>query len=143
MAQGTVISWKTVQRITHLETQTAENKQRFRLFDLSIHELFKDEIIYTEGAKPNPAYWAEIIGYDPDFGEEFQRIIRDKDIPEADNSFTPDSYDGYLQMELDFDCGDDDPSFAKVTKRLRYAQGLPVGTANDNPILDTHMYEVE
>ena len=67
--QWTVISRTTVQCITHLENQTAENKERFRLFDLSIHELFKDEIIVIEGAKPNPASWGEIIGYEPDFEE--------------------------------------------------------------------------
>ena len=105
--------------------------------------MFKDEIIVTEGAKPNTVSWAEIIGDNPDFEEEFQRIISDKYLPEAEDSFTPDSYDGYLQMELAFDRGDNGPSFAKVTKRLRDAQGLPIGTANDNPILDTRMYEVE
>ena len=105
--------------------------------------VFRDEIIVTEWAKPNPASWAEIIGNDPDFEEEFQRIISDKDLSEADNSFTPDSYDSYLQMELAFYRGDNSPSFAKVTKRLRDAQGLPIGAANDNPILDTCMYEVE
>ena len=68
-AQGTVIYQTTVQCITHLETQTAENKEQFRLFDISIHELFKDEIIVTEGGNPNPASWAEIIGDDPDFEE--------------------------------------------------------------------------
>ena len=46
-------------------------------------------------------------------------------------------------MELAFDRGDDSPSFAKVTKRLRDAQGLPIGTENYKPILDTCMYEVE
>ena len=142
-AQGKLISRTTAQRITHLETQTSENKERFCLFDLSIHELFKDEIIVTEGAKPNPASWADIIGNDPDFEEEFQRIISDKDLPEYDNSFTPDSYNGYLQMKLDFDCGDVSPSFTKVTKRLREAQGSPIGTANEKPILDTRMYKVE
>ena len=35
------------------------------------------------------------------------------------------------------------PEFARVTKRLRDANGLPIGTENDNPILDTRMYEVE
>ena len=35
------------------------------------------------------------------------------------------------------------PSFAKVTKRLRDANGIPIGTASDNPILDTRLYEVE
>ena len=141
--QGKVISQTTMQRVTHLETQTAENKERFRLFDLSIHELFKDEIIVTEGAKANPASWPEIIGDDPDFQEEFQRIISDKDLPEADNSFTPDSYEGNFKMELAFDCGDDGPYFAKVTKRLMDTQGLPIGTANDKPILDYCMYKVE
>ena len=71
IAQGKVIYRITVQRITHLETQTAENKERFRLFDLSIHELFKDEIIVTEGENPNTASLAEIIGDDPEFEEKF------------------------------------------------------------------------
>ena len=35
------------------------------------------EIVETEGAKPNPESWAEIIGDDPDFEEEFQRMILD------------------------------------------------------------------
>ena len=46
-------------------------------------------------------------------------------------------------MELAFDHGDDSPSFAKVTMRLRYTQGLPIGTSNDNPIIYTRMYKVE
>ena len=60
-----------MQRIFHLETQTEDNKERFTLFDLSIHELFKYEIIVTEGAKPNSASCAELIGDDPDFEKEF------------------------------------------------------------------------
>ena len=35
------------------------------------------------------------------------------------------------------------PEFGKVVKRLRDANGLPIGTANDNPILDSRLYEVE
>ena len=105
--------------------------------------MFKDEIIVTEGAKTNSASWEEIIGDEPDYEEEIQKIIGDKDLTGDDDSFKPDSYDGYLQMELAFDCGDDGPSFAKVTKILRDAQGLTIGTANDNPILDTRMYKVE
>ena len=93
-----------MQHITHIENQTAENK---------------------------------------DSEEEFQRIISNKDLPEANDSFTPDSYGCYLQMELAFNRGDDIPSFAKVTKRLRNAQVLPIGTSNDNPILDNRMYEVK
>ena len=32
---------------------------------------------------------------------------------------------------------------ARVTKRLRDVNGLPIGTAHDNPILDSRMYDVE
>ena len=35
------------------------------------------------------------------------------------------------------------PQYAKVTNRLRDANVIPIGTADDNPILDTPMYEVE
>ena len=35
------------------------------------------------------------------------------------------------------------PEFSRVTKRLRDVNGLPIGNANDNPILDRQIYEVE
>ena len=46
-------------------------------------------------------------------------------------------------MEVALPRDGDGPEFARVTKRLRNANGLPIGTANDNPILDTRVYEVE
>jgi len=46
-------------------------------------------------------------------------------------------------MEVALPREDDGPTFAKVTKRLRDANGVPIGVANDNPILDTRVYEVE
>ena len=47
-------------------------------------------------------------------------------------------------MELDLPTrGEPDPQFACITKRLHDANGLPIGKASDNPILDTSMYEVE
>ena len=39
--------------------------------------------------------------------------------------------------------GEASPQLARVTKRMRDAEDCPIGTANDNPILDTRMYEVE
>ena len=46
-------------------------------------------------------------------------------------------------MELVLPADDEGPEFARVTKRLRDANGIPIGTANDNPILDSRIYEVE
>ena len=51
--------------------------------------------------------------------------------------------DTYLNMELALSRDGDGPEFAKVTKRLRDANGIPIGTAHDNPLLDTRLYEVE
>ena len=46
-------------------------------------------------------------------------------------------------MELELPRNGDQPEFARFTKRLKDANGLPIGTANQNPILDSRMYEVE
>ena len=46
-------------------------------------------------------------------------------------------------MELDIYRGKDGPAFARFTKQLKDAEGCPIGVANDNPILDTQMYEVK
>ena len=46
-------------------------------------------------------------------------------------------------MEVALPRDSEGPEFSRVTKRLRYANGLLIGTENENPILDTRMYEVE
>jgi hypothetical protein len=46
-------------------------------------------------------------------------------------------------MELALPRGGGEVELGRVTKRLRDKDGLPIGTANDNPILDTRVYEVE
>ena len=64
-------------------------------------------------------------------------------IPEADD-FTPEVLeDTYLNMEVALPRDGKGPEFAKVTKWLRDANGLPIGTANDNSILDSRVYKVE
>ena len=46
-------------------------------------------------------------------------------------------------MELACPCDDKGPQYARVTKQFRGVISLPVGTASDNPIQDTTLYEVE
>ena len=72
-------------------------------------------------------------------------MVSNDEIKEADEEFTPDTYDDrYLNMELAVPRGDNpNQQYAKVTKRLRDANGIPIGTVNENPILDSHIYEVE
>jgi hypothetical protein len=134
-----------VQRVTALEKETDEGKAAAVEFDSKISPRFKEEEDLTyDGAKPNPEDWPEYLQYDPDFQEEFDNIVNDPGISEADKDFTPDVFDDtYLKMELDIPRDSNGPGFARVTKRLKDKDGLPIGRANNNPILDTRMYKVE
>ena len=71
-------------------------------------------------------------------------MITNNELKDPDETFTPDVYDTYLNMELAIPQGDSlEPRLARVTKRLKDANGLQIGLVNENPILDTRMYEVE
>jgi hypothetical protein len=143
--KGTVISRTTVQRVTALEKETDEVKAAVVEFDSKISCRFKEEGDLTyDGAKPNPEDWSEYLQYDPDFQEEFDKIVNDPGISEADKDFTPDVFNNtYLNMVLAIPRDSDGPNFTRVTKRLKDKDGLPIGRANNNPILDTRMYKVE
>ena len=77
------------------------------------------------------------------FREEFARVFNNEHILEAEDFFEPEVFDNYLNMEFALDRHDDGPEFARVTGRLRDKDGRPIGTASNNPILDTIMYKVE
>jgi hypothetical protein len=75
---------------------------------------------------------------DPDFQEEFDNVISESNTPEADDTFTPDVHgDAHVNMELAIPRDGDGPDFAKVVRRLKDKDGLPIGKADNNPILDT------
>jgi hypothetical protein len=140
---GHVISRTTVQCITNLELTTDEVKSSCKDYDQRVAERMKDQnhIIQEEGGFQLQD-WNELpVEEDPDFIDEFQNVISDPELPEEDENFTPDVFDDtYLNMEIALPHGGGDPEdvqFAKVTKRLRDADGRPIGTANDNPLLDT------
>ena len=115
----------TVQRVTNLEKQTDEFKSAIDEFDAAIRVRFKeDEEPGYEGSKPNPEDWSEFLEFDPDFQEEFNEIVNDTNIPEADKDFTPDVFDDtYLNMELAIPRDGDGPEYARVTKRLKDKDG--------------------
>ena len=48
---------------------------------------------------PNPEDWAELMEFDEDFQEEFNKIVSDNNIKEADATFTPEVFDDmYMNM---------------------------------------------
>lgn len=80
---------------------------------------------------------------DNDFRKVFQLMHNNDNIPET-NDYTPEVLeDTYLNMEIALPRDSKRLEFAQVTKRLRDANGIPISTANDNPILDSRVYEVE
>ena len=75
---------------------------------------------------------------DEDFREKFTSVFNNNDIPEADDQPTPEVLDDtYVSMELALLRDGNGPDFARVIKRLRDINGLPIRTANDNPIPDS------
>ena len=135
----------TVQRMTYLEQQTDANKERMKSFNSRITDKFKEAPLTVDsGEIPQLEDWEQLLEDDKDFAAEFNRLYDNLDVPEADDTFDPDLFDTYLNMELNVDQGGGEhPQFARVTKRLKDHRGNPIGTAHDNPILDTRMYEVE
>ena len=138
-----VLARSSIQRVTQLEWQTTEYKSMFEDFNKSIKDKLKCKDRCYEGAKPNPDNWSDLTEFDSNFNEELNKIYNDPNIPEADD-FSPESLeDTYMNMELAITRDNAGPEFTKVTKRHRDADGLPIGKAKDNLLLDTCIYEVE
>lgn len=134
----------TVQRVTMLEKQTEATKERMKVFNTRIQEKFKENRLLADGYSPRLEDWEDLLEEDDDFANEFNRLFDNNMVLEADDEFDPDTYDTYLNMELSIPTGDGPhPKHARVTKRLKDHRGNPIGIPNDNPILDTRMYEVE
>jgi hypothetical protein len=146
-SNGEVVPRTTVQRITNLEMQVDENKARMLTFTEQLTERIggNDNVIQDDDGNImlNVNDWDD-PAFGPEFVQEFGRTVNDSATREADQDFTPDSFDDtYLNMELALPRKGGEVQFGRVVKRLRDKNGLPIGTASDNPILDSRMYEVE
>ena len=138
-----VVSRSSVQRVTPLELQTTDHSTTFQNYEIKIKSKLNEKNRTYDGNKPNPEDWADYFENDDDFNEEFNRVFDNDDIKEADD-YTPEVLeDTYLNVEIAMPRDGDGPSYGRVIKRLRDANGIPIGTANDNPILDSRVYEVE
>ena len=115
----TVITRMTVQQVTSLEMQATHMKERTQAFDEATKAKIKDsEHTILEGGKTQPYDWSDHpFEEDKDFAEEFHEVISNNELKEADDTFTPDIYNTYLNMELAIPQGDSlEPRLARVTK---------------------------
>ena len=133
-----------VQRVTELEKQTEANQQRIKEFNDKIMDKFKEGGLSTDEDKPKLEDWADLLEDDEDFAAEFNHLFDNPEVKEADDTFDPDCYAHYINMELTATrSGIENQQYAKVTKCLRDSQEKTIGTANDLPMLDSRIYEVE
>ena len=66
------------------------------------HHFREAEYLNYDRSKTNPKCWSEYLEYDLDFQEEFDNIINDLNVPEADANITPYVFDDTnLNMELE------------------------------------------
>ena len=106
-ASGIPASRTMVQRVTNIESQTEQCKKRLSIYDKKIAEIFNEMYIdadYLQDNNDMPAVkiQEELADDDRVFYEEFTRVITNADIPEADDTFDPESFDdNHFNMELD------------------------------------------
>lgn len=83
-AGAQVLSRTTVQRVTNLELQVVETIARCRVYDNQISDRLGDAEHYLDGdGKVTPSDWVTAHGHDPEFQEEFQKVISASDVPEV------------------------------------------------------------
>ena len=135
-----------MQRVTKLEMTTTEVKQRIHECDARIADLLQDDNhVIQEGNKRQLQDRDDYTeNNNENFAKTFGEVILNAKISEADEDFTPDTFnDTCMNKEKALASGANEVHFGRVTKRLRDADGRPIGTANDNPLLGTREYAVE
>ena len=96
--------------------------------DLWLEDIDPDERKDEAGIDPRDTYVPELDERD--------------DYPVGDENYSQDTMDTYLGAEVNMPEGDGYQR-AVVRKRKRDEEGRPMGQGNNNPILDTRMYEIE
>jgi hypothetical protein len=120
---GQVVSRSSVERVKDIDKRTDEMKRKLVEFDVEIKKRLKFDDLGTDGDKPDPNQWADLLDVDPDFRDEFFRVYHVDEIKDADEEPSPEVSDVHL--------------------RLRDDDGNPVGRTSNNSITDTRRFEVE
>ena len=150
MSDWILTSRTTVQRVTNLEIGAHELKQQCMEYDKQLADIMKDDN-HTMREQQDERQLQDWDDHTEDnhteFAAQFNGVISNSSIPEVDETFTPDTFhDTYLNKEVALTRGVNencDVQFGKVTKRLCDAEGRPIGTANENPLIDRSENSVE
>ena len=144
-ASGIPISCSTVQRMTRLEMQTDEWKERMAAYSEAIGQRMK---VMDSVQIPPEVHEDCVLGDFTDemaeFIEDFQRVINDPDLPHAADDLPPKEEEQYLNMRLTMKRNSDGKLIgARVKERAKDEDGNPIGQSNNNPMLDFRQYLVD
>lgn len=142
---GIPISCTTVQPLSFLDQDTTHIKTLMEQYNQKIHSKFETQpnVPKKDLQYMDPQHGLHNLDDDPDFFNEFSKVINDESIPEEDGA-ADDSFDPYIRMELSLPRGEDGAGVnAQVVERVKDEHDNPVGRANPNPLLDSRQYKVE
>ena len=130
---GNVIARSTVQHLTKAESLSDAISQRLKDYELEIEGRLSDRD-YIDHEMAEGDHYLE---------DEEEDELAPTDVPDPDEYVTPDAYDEYLGRLVVFHRPDGSQEEGKVTKRMRWDDGTPIGRRHQNPKMDTRQYEVE
>jgi hypothetical protein len=67
---GQVVSRSSVERVKEIDKRTDEMKRKLEEFDVETKQRLKFDDLGTDGNKPDPHQWADLLDVDPDFRDE-------------------------------------------------------------------------
>ena len=102
-ASGIIVLITRVQHVKYLETCTDSSKQRFEVYDKAIKERFhkkctEEALAVPNGTKPTMEMREELAEDDKDSQSDSNKEFDSPAVKEADEEFTPDLYDNYVNM---------------------------------------------
>ena len=126
---GTVIPKQTLRPLTRTEHNGQVDQQRMKDFDDAIKSKFGDSVAIPDESE------LDVVEMDNINGDEDSNASKVPEVDEMPN------YDQYLNAEVLLPHGEHMQT-AKVIRRMKNDTGKVIGNYNDNPALDSRVYEV-
>ena len=134
--ESKVLMRDTIRPLTHEDFESPDTLQRMERFDATMTKKLSTSITEAEVRNEKStvsSFTAETPKY-----EAFEDESR---MPDVDD-FDPETYDDLISCQVTLPNRDSE-EVAKVVCRVHDENGVPIGRAHANPILDTRLYKVE
>lgn len=138
---GKVVSTSSFKNISEEEMRSPVVLERIRLFETQVARILNDDTHEIDPSEENGFFLSDTEDDTVDI-EAADGEPTAEEVDPLDLEPTPDAFDTYIGAQL-LVPRDGERVNARVTKRMRNNNGVPIGTRHDNPMLDSREYEVE